>query len=254
MPIALLLAAVLAPAAEDPAEVERLLHHGRVASHAPLGEGVTHSERVELEEGGRTLRAVFKTVDTRLSKMSYTFGSEKVDRYADSYRHELAAYALDKALGLGLVPPVVERKIGGKTGSLQVWVERTLKRFTPAAPPADASRAERQVHAMRFLDYLVYNTDRHVRNVVFGADWRVAAIDNSIAFHAFVKPFRPLYRFPRGPVERLRALDARGVNAALGRYLEGYERSALLKRREQVLRRVDAAVAAEGADAVLFDW
>ena len=65
------------------------------------------------------------------------------------------------------------------------------------------------MHAMRLFDYLIFNTDRHVRNVVFTPDWRPVAIDNSIAFHAFLRPFRPLYRFPRGPLDRLRRLDGR---------------------------------------------
>ena len=36
--------------------------------------------------------------------------------FADSYKHEIASYELDKLLGTGLVPPTVERTFGGTEG------------------------------------------------------------------------------------------------------------------------------------------
>jgi len=253
--LCLLLAAATAAAEADPeaAAVERSLREGRIVSIVPLGEGITNSSRVELRDGPRTLRAVFKAADVRLEKSPYRFGAETVGTYRDTYRHEVAAYELDKLLGLRLVPPVVERKIGKKKGSLQAWVDRALPRFAPALPPADMGRADEEVHALRLFDYLIFNTDRHLRNVVFGPDWRPAAIDNSIAFHPFLRPYRPLYRFPRGPVERLRGLDARSLGRALGRYLEKDELAGLAERRGRVLRLVDAAIASSGRDS-LFEW
>ena len=248
----LLMAAAAAPSAGATAE-ERFLREAHVVSIRPLGEGVTGSHRVELSDGARAERAVFKTVVTRLDSGD-SFGTETVKPYRDSYRHELAAYELDKRLGFGLVPTVVEREIDGKTGSLQAWVERALSRFAPAEPPADTRRAHEAMHAMRLLDYLIYNTDRHVRNVVFGPDWRPFAIDNSIAFHAFKRPYRPLYRFPRGPVEKLRKLDARALEAALAPWLEKDELGGVRARRERALQEVDAAIARDGAGTVLFDW
>jgi len=251
----LLLAAATAAAGADAEALamERALREGRIVSITPLGEGVTNSSRVELRDGARTLRAVFKTADVRVQESAYRFGAETVEAYRDTYRHEVAAYELDKSLGLRLVPPVVERKIGKQKGSLQAWVDRALPRFAPAEPPADMDRADEGVQAMRLFDYLIFNTDRHVRNVVFGPDWRPAAIDNSIAFHPFLRPYRPLYRFPRGPIERLRGLDARALRRALGRYLEKDELAGLEERRARVLRLVDAAIASSGPES-LFEW
>ena len=68
-----------------------------------------------------------------------------------------------------------------------------------------------------------------------------------------MRPYRPLYRFPRGPVERLRGLDARSLGRALGRYLEKDELAGLAERRGRVLRLVDAAIASSGRDS-LFEW
>ena len=249
----LLLAAAPGLAAAEAEAEERFLKRARVVSIQPIGEGITGASRVLLQDGPRTGRAAFKTIDTRLDTR-YTFGAEAVGTYRDSYRHELAAYALDKLLGFRLVPPVVERKINGKKGSLQVWVERTLPRFSPAVPPADSRRAAEAMHAMRLFDYLVYNTDRHPRNVVFDPTWRPVAIDHSLAFHAFERPYRPLYRFPRGPVEGLRRLDAHALDDALRRHLGKDELAGLRARRVRALQHVDAAIAAQGPEATLFDW
>jgi hypothetical protein len=250
-----ILAAAPAPGDADAERqaVERALRQGRVVSVTTLTEGVTRSSRVELRDGTRTVRALFKTADVQ-APSRYAFGGETVSFYRDTYHHEVAAYVLDTLLGLGLVPPVVERKIEGRKGSLQAWVERALPRFAPAAPPEDMGRAEERMHAMRLFDYLVFNTDRHVRNVVFTPDWRPVAIDNSIAFHAFLKPYRPLYRFPRGPLERLRALDARALRDALRRHLQKDEIAALQERRTRVLRLADEALAAPAPEPVLFEW
>ena len=113
----LLLAAASLPAGADAERlaVERVLQKGRVVSIVPLGEGITNSSRVELRDGTRAVSAVFKTADTRV-KSRYSFGTETVGLYRDTYRHEVAAYVLDTLLGFGLVPPVVERKIEGRRG------------------------------------------------------------------------------------------------------------------------------------------
>jgi hypothetical protein len=248
-----LLAASPALASSEAEAEERFLKRARIVSIQPIGEGITGASRVVLQDGPRTGRAAFKTIDTRLENR-YSFGAEAVDTFRDSYRHELAAYALDRLLGFRLVPPVVERKIGGRKGSLQVWVERTLPRFAPAVPPADSRRAADAMHAMRLFDYLVYNTDRHPRNVVFDPTWRPVAIDHSMAFHAFERPYRPLYRFPRGPVDRLRRLDARALDDALRRHLGKDELAGLRTRRQRALQQIDAAIAAHGPEATLFEW
>ena len=43
--------------------------------------------------------------------------------YYESYRSEIAAYELDKLLGLGMIPPTVERHIKAEVGAAMLWVE-----------------------------------------------------------------------------------------------------------------------------------
>jgi hypothetical protein len=240
-----------APERADVEACERILREGKVVSSREVGQGISGAIRMRLRWADAEVQAVFKSVETRFE--GYSFHGEKVATFRDTWKHEVAAYELDRLLGLRLVPPTVERKLGGKRGSLQAWAERPLTRFGQGPPPEDSDRAERYLHAQRFFDYLIFHTDRHVRNVLFGSDWRPVAIDQSIAFHPFVRPYRPLYRFPRGPVEALERLDPRVLRERLGRYLEKDEIQGLLERRARLLALV-AAARSEGREDAFFEW
>jgi hypothetical protein len=240
-----------APAKAEVAQCERILREGKVVSSREVGQGISGAVRMRLRLAEAEVQAVFKSAEMRFE--GYSFHREKAKTYRDSWRHEIAAYELDRLLGLRLVPPTVERKLGGERGSLQAWAERPLDRFGQGPPPADPGRAETYLHAQRLFDYLIFNTDRHARNVLFGPDWRPVAIDQSIAFHPFVRPYRPLYRFPSGPVEALERLDPRVLQERLGRYLEKDEIQGLLERRSRVLALV-RAVRSEGREDAFFEW
>ena len=87
--------------------------------------GITRPRRATLTNGKLTLMAVFKEVDEVYPKM--TIGDRRVlVNLKDHYKHEVAAYELDKLLGLGMVPPTVERRIWRKWGSLQMWVNGAM--------------------------------------------------------------------------------------------------------------------------------
>jgi hypothetical protein len=240
-----------APERADPAGCERALRQGKVVSSREVGQGISGAVLMRLRHGDAEVPAVFKSAET--SFKGYGFHGETVATYRDTWRHEVAAYELDRLLGLRLVPPTVERKLSGKRGSLQAWAERPLSRFGQGPPPEDPGRAEAYMHAQRFFDYLIFNTDRHVRNVLLGSDWRPVAIDNSIAFHPFVRPYRPLHRFPRGPAEALERLAPDVLRERLGRYLEKDEIQGLLARRDRLLALV-AAARAEGQGDAFFEW
>jgi hypothetical protein len=246
----LLSALVVSPANRD--QTERMLETGRIVSMTDVGEGITGSQKVELEHGGRRVRAIFKMLHSKVDH-EYRFAKQSAPVYRDSYRHEIAAYELDKLLGLGLVPVAVEREIQGRRGSLQIWVERVLRIFVHGQPPPDRQRADEQVHAVRLFDYLIFNTDRHFRNLLFTESWRPVLIDHSLAFHPMTKPPRHLHRFPRGLVENLQRLDQRQLKKVLGRYLEKDQLQALAHRRRVILELAAAAVAKRGQDA-LYEW
>ena len=150
-------------------DAETFLRTARVLDRTPIGTGITRPDRVTLTDGKRTHRGVWKTINER------RMGLQRLDRggyefdFRDSWKSEVAAYELDKLIGLGLVPPTVERRVAGRTGSLQMWVEAAMteddrKRRGLEAPDAAAWNA--QMHKVRLLHQLTYNTDyRNVRNV-----------------------------------------------------------------------------------------
>jgi hypothetical protein len=45
--------------------------------------------------------------------------------YWESYKSEIAAYELDKFLGLGMIPPTVERRVDGDVGAAVMWASPT---------------------------------------------------------------------------------------------------------------------------------
>lgn len=102
------------------------LRTARVVGREPIGEGVTLPERLTLCDGTRTLYGAWKTIDAHMPGMvRMERGGWEFD-FRDSWKSEVAAYELDKLLGLGLVPPTVEREVEGRRGSLQIWVEGAM--------------------------------------------------------------------------------------------------------------------------------
>jgi hypothetical protein len=74
-------------------------------------EARTNPWKLTLSKDGITRFAVWKNCEGEMRG------------FEESWRWEIAAYRLDKHLGLNMVPPTVERMFRGKRGSLQLWVE-----------------------------------------------------------------------------------------------------------------------------------
>ena len=240
------------------AEAEAFLKAAQVVETKELPYGVTHSQRLTLTDGTRTLKAAWKTIDERQRGVKNLEGGGLAVDFVDSWKYEVASYELDKLLGFDLVPPTVERQVNGKTGSLQMWVEGVVTewdRMKQKRQPPDAERWNRQIHSVRLLHALTFNTDyKNLRNELVDPDFRVYAIDFTRAFRvqAFVPTEKDLQRFPRGPIEKMRALDRPTLVQALGQWLTGAEIDGLLKRRDRILGIVDKRVRAKGEATVLF--
>jgi hypothetical protein len=226
------------------AEAEAFLRAARVVARKPIGAGVTRSERLTLTDGERTARAAWKTLHQHTIGLARMQDGRVEFDFRDSWKHDVAAYELDKLLGLGLVPPTVERRIDGRQGSLQLWIEGAMtdldRRRQGLQPPDPAVWASRRA-AIRFLRELAYDTDYNVQNTLVAQGFRVWAIDFSRAFRVVPQLPSPetLGHVPRATVERLRALDGATVQAHLGAWLDGVQIDGLLKRRERLLAQVD---------------
>jgi len=238
------------------AAAEEFLRNAKVVDRKPLGTGVTRPDRLTLSDGARIHRAIFKTIHERkLGMQRLEAGGYEFD-FRDSWRSEVAAYELDKLLDLGLVPPTVERRIGGRTGSLQLWVEGAMtedERRQKGLEAPDASAWNAQMHRLRLLHQLTYNSDfRNVKNVLVDPAFRVYAVDSSRAFRIQPELMAPgdLVRFSRAVLERLEALDRAAIEAGLGHWVEKMQIDGLLARRDKIVALVRERVA-EGGEAVL---
>lgn len=230
---------------QDGLEIEAFLRTAEPIETVKIGVGVTDSRKVTLELAGTRHRALFKTFH----------------RAHDSWKREVAAYELDKLLGLGMVPPTVERNLKGRRGCLQLWVEGEIMAEWTNRPP-DIESWRRQVSAMWLFDYLTANTDRHLNNALASDDGRLVLIDNSRAFKTYdgivagideargatrarfwlVEYDRNRERFDTRYedelIERLRSLDASVLKRAIGRWVDANERRSLLERRDRILQQL----------------
>jgi len=242
------------------AQWEEFLRAAEVVGERRMGdeEGVTRPWVLTLAKDGVTRRALWKN-------------PEGVQRgVLEGWKYEIAAYLLDKHLGLNMVPPTVERVFRRRPGSCQLWISDTrdieslLKEGQ--SPPADRSRDYRRaLFLQQAFDNLIGNDDRNWGNLLVTADWRVIFIDHSRAFritpafktglpfsaeaHPDVAVMREL---PRAFVEKVRALDEPTVRAVVGDYLTREEVQEVLARRALLVKEIDRLIQTHGEDKVLY--
>lgn len=227
--------------------LEAWLEQAEVVAVEELDAGVTQPQRVTLRKDGVELRAVFKHLST-------DFG--KVDRrqaldVTDHFEYEIAAYRLDRLLGLDMIPVTVPRTIDGRRGILQFWIDGSINLRTmleKKIQPDGWCDAEPQYNLMNVLDVLIHNTDRTQESALFTRDWTLVLIDHSLAFRTHLKRPRLLYmgelQLPPALAERLGTLDAAQLQQALSPRLQKRQIEAILKRRDQLLREYRARAAA----------
>lgn len=220
---------------------EELLLTAEVVDAAPVGKGGLRPARVYLRRGDHRVEAVFKSVlpGRRLG-------------FWESHQAEVAAYELNKLLGLGMVPPTVAREVEGRTGSLQLWVDgcREWKESAQEPPTVEWNQS---ISRMRMFDDLIGNRDRDRGNILIDPWGNIILIDHSRAFIPDKELSKSLpSQFDRNLVARVRALDRRQLAQALRRLLSAEQIEGLLARRDLLLAHVDRLIKEKGEAAVLF--
>jgi hypothetical protein len=222
------------------AEFEEFLKTAEIDRIDDIPVGVTKPKRCYLEEGGLARSLVFKAL----------MPSRRTG-YWESYRSEIAAYELDKLLGLGMVPPTVERRVDGETGSAQLWVEDcTLLRDRDPNTSPDIAAWNRQVYRQRVWDNLIGNIDRNQGNLLVDQAWNLILIDHSRAFTATKNMPFAMTRIDRELLEGLRALEEQALKDKLGKLLIDGPRP-LLRRRDKIVEHFDDLLAKSGEASVL---
>ena len=234
-------------------EREAFLLRAEIRSRETLGVGVTRSERLTLQDGTMTHDAHLQTIDT--TRKRFRSGGRTYLRFRDCYKYNVAAYRLDRLLGLGLVPVSVERELGGRPGAVTWWVDDVQmaerdRRRAEAAPP-DAVEWSRQVSALRLFNDWIANIDANETNILITDDWQLRLIDFTRAFRLDKVELSQLpARIESRLYERLRSLTGVQLADAVGSLLTGPEIAALLARRDRIVEHYQRKASLWGADVV----
>lgn len=221
-------------------------------------EGVTRPQLYTIECRGQERRAVVKSLHESVTGLKrFDDGSWEIN-FTDSFRYERAAYLLDRALGLDMVPVAVIRQVRRRESAFIEFIDRASYERDSPHTPSGGERAElaRQKAVMRIFDALIYNTDRNTQNLlVDDGDWRLYLIDHSRAF-------RQVSDLPEGWAEtrarlspelyeRLKGLEEQALVELLDGLLSRSQVRALLARRDKIIRKIDEDRKKVG-DAVVF--
>ena len=235
------------PGGLDDDALEAWLAAAEIVGVEELPTGITDPQRVTLRRDGLELRAVLKNLSTDFGAAHSTQSLNEGDRF----EFEVAAYELDRLLGLDMVPVTVPRTVGGRKGVLQFWVEGAInarQMIEAGLRPEGWCPIDPQYNLMNVFDVLVHNTDRTQENLLLTRDWNVVLIDHSRAFALRQQAPTLLYQkpvaLPPALAARLAALDRTALERELGPWLHRRQIDALLKRRDRLLREHGAAEAA----------
>lgn len=237
---------------------ERFLLEGRLVDRGRSAGGSTWSRRVTLSLDGFEHDVHVQTVDVFKPVLQLRTGPEF--DFRDCYRHNVAAYRLDRLLGLGMVPVTVLRDYDLKEAAYTWWVDDVMMdlggQSRRKVQPPDVECWSCQICVMRVFDQLIYNTDRNQGNLLIDKNWGVWMIDHTRAF----KIFDDLHdedalapRCERGLLAALKRLDEPTLKTVMEDALDSGQIEGLLGRRDKIVKHYEARIAALGEDAVLCD-
>ena len=237
-------------------EIEVFLRTAKIVKDKELGKGVTIPHKLTLDNGKIQSFAVWKTIDERHFGITQLAGGPEVD-FKDSWKFEVAAYEIDKLLGLNMVPVTVERSYKGNNGSLQIWVPNCMSegdRVKKQMHPPDELVWRQATAKMRVFDELIYNSDRNQGNLLIDPTWNLYLIDHSRTFKNLDQlkpPTDNLIYFSKSLMDALKKLDKNQLKEHCGKWLMSTEIDTLMKRRDLLVDLYQKMVTQDG-DSITF--
>jgi hypothetical protein len=221
-------------------------------------EAVTEPYVLTLEKDGVRRRALWKDA----------LGRQK--GALENWKWEIAAYRMDKLLGLEMVPPTIEKRFRGERGSCQFWIDdsmtlRDKERKKIATPSFKVFSWNRALYKQRTWDNLIANADRHQGQFLITGDFRILLCDHSRSYRTdkkmieqliydenFTEGPRLMKELPRSLYHNIKSLTFDKIREAVEDYLTDKEIEAVLKRRDLIVAWIEKRIGELGEAQVLY--
>lgn len=235
---------------------EKFLKQATILAVKDIGHGVTKPLRAELVLGETKHSAQIQSVNKELPDF---FGEDgKPVPMKDYWRFNVAAYKIDRLLGLRMGTVVVPRAFKGKPAAFSWWVDDVLfeevERIKRDLTSPDPEGFERQRALSRVFDELVMNIDRNLANLLITKSWKIVLIDHTRCFTPYhgIRNKENLTRCSRELLAKMKTLTGAAVTQAVGSHLTGVEVQALISRRDRIVEFFEKKAREKGEENVLF--
>lgn len=217
----------------DYKEIEKYLATAKIISVTPdENAGRTEPWIIELDDGTIRRRGYFKHVSRC-----------RPNPLPDCYKYEMAAYKLSMLLDIKCVPPTVERKINGISGSLQLWVgdSEKLKNIIEE----DIKLPYPEIFNTCLIDCRVFENLTLCR--LSDEDVLVDLEKCTLCRVDFSEAFSPTHRLIPGLkmekcseqlYQNLSKLRDSDIRSHLGSYLNSDELEAVLMRKKKIIKKL----------------
>lgn len=221
------------------AEVEEFMRQAPFTKVEDVPIGVTKPKRGYFEAGGLVVSAAWKALPPG-----------RPSGYWESYKSEIAAYELDKLVGLDMVPPSVEKKWKGDVGAAILWL-KPVRAWRTVEDLPKPDKWNRYAVRMKMFDNLICNPDRNAGNLLVDDDWNLYLIDHSRAFITDKRLVSVMTRVDRDLWGKMLALDEASLDAALGKWIDKGAIRAILRRRDAMKVVIDGLLKKFGEAAYI---
>jgi hypothetical protein len=223
--------------------MEDYLKTADVIKMEEIGVGVTRPRRAYLAPGGLVDRMAWKTITPGLH-----------EGFWESYKSEIAAYELDKLLGLEMIPPTVERRVKGDVGAAIMWVSPT-KSFKdlggpPTPPSLKAAVWNRQLVRAKMFDNLIGNIDPNLGNWLVDPSWNLLLIDHTRSFTTKKDMVHQMTRIDQELWDKMKTLTVESLTPALQKWIGNREIRAIIERRDRMQTVIEKLIATNTEAAV----
>ena len=223
-------------------QMEAHLRNADIVSIQDIGTGVTKPQRAHLKPTVPFESLVWKVLPPG-----------RKSGWFESYKSEIAAYELDKLLGMNMVPPAVERTINGEQGAAIMWIRSVTSVKQSGGQLPQGAVWGPPIRKMLMFDNFIGNPDRNAGNILVGTPGEFILIDHSRAFLKNKDLPNKVERVDAALWDKFQAVTRDDLVRVLGPWIDPDAIDAMLERRKRMTDAVDKLVAKKGKALVVIN-